>query len=146
MVEVQTRLEAITTGNGYSQDIREVVRTRADIPDYPTVPAIYLYEGAERKDDTYASGKLRVDLDVVIVYLLEDYTDQATTANAALADVSKAMGTDYTVTGVSGAQTIVQFVERGNEVVVDPTDEKLIICGLEFDARYTHALGDPDNA
>lgn len=146
MAEVKTRLELISTGNGYSQDVRQVVRTRADIPDYPTVPAIYVYEGAERKNDEYVAGKLRASLDVVIVYLIEDYTDQATSANAALADISKAMGTDFTVTGADSLETIAQFVERGNEVVVDPTDEKLIICGVEFEARYTHALADQDNA
>jgi len=145
MSTIKTRLETITTANGYSRDVRFVERTMAPLPDTISTPAIYVYEGDETKD-TNSFGKLAGTLRVMVVYLEEDYTDPRTTANQMLADVTKAVGTDITLTGANSIQTLANLYERGNEVVIDPNNANLIVAGVDFDAIYEHELGNQDNA
>ena len=142
MSTLATNLEAVTESNGYSQTIRKVQRRLGEIPDTTTLPAIFIYEGTEEKDDQNAIGKLHCVLPVVVVCLVTATRNERSVANAALGDLTRAVGVEFTVTDDYGGQTIANIVERTNEVETSIARTPTIYIASQFDVEYGHSLGD----
>jgi hypothetical protein len=140
MAGLAARLLSIKAVNGYRFSVNDVVRTQVDLPDHPPMPCIYIYEGEEEKRKD--SGRLLCELQIGIVYIAEDLTDQNTTANEMLHDVSRAMGTDFIITDEDGISRSVEIFEQGNDVTIGPTNNQVIYVAMTFVASYYHQHGD----
>jgi hypothetical protein len=146
MSTLATNLEAVTESNGYSQTIRKVQRRLGEIPDTTTLPAIFIYEGTEEKDDDHAIGKLRSVLPVVVVCLVTATRNERSVANAVLGDLTRAMGVEFEVTDDFGGTAVAILTERTNEVETSIARTPTIYIASQFDVQYSHLLGDQTRA
>jgi hypothetical protein len=145
MVKVKENLEQISRNDDYSYDVRQVTRTNSELPDHPPLPSIFVYEGEEDKQPLRKTpNQVQCTLPIAVVYVAEDYSETATTANAMLTDVVRAMGSSVRV-GDADAPTRYQDVEiyeMSNEIVIDDVNNPIVYVVVNFELYYYHSHGD----
>lgn len=134
------RLEQMSLANGHRFEPTKIYRESLDIPDHPTYPAIYLYEGQESKQPN--SGRLLCSLPVLVILLGESHSDQFTTANEMLGDIINVVGSDMELTDAVGRSCSVQLIEATNSIVAGEVNNAIVYVEVEYLLVYYHAHGD----
>ena len=146
------KLGNITTANGYTFDVTsDRVYRQADNPETMPTPAVVVIQGEENIENVY-SDRYECSLEVIIG-CVDQYNgnDPEARANLFLADIQKAMGTEYMVTATpygsseSGTTTI-NMLEEGNTITVTDALPGYILGQANYELRYRRHLLDPNKA
>lgn len=140
MAGLLDRLREITTSNGYTFTLQTCERRHADLPDFPVMPAVFLYEGSE--DKVKNGSRLLCRIELAVVYCAEANQNQATIGNRMLADITRAMGTDFVIQDASGYNFSIELDETSAEVIISETQNQMIYASSTFVASYYHEHGD----
>lgn len=142
LARVKTNLEVLL-GTGYNYRAVAVERRSVDLPDIGT-ERVWIYTGDEPKDPGIAFGKLRCSIPVVVRYrrTQRDKSLQAETMEKMSADLSKAMGDNFTVLDANSMEVNVEVEENLVVMNVAPPDESLMDVFVEFELVYFHLRGD----
>jgi len=143
MNEIARRMGLIKKTSGYWTDVRVVQRTHDMLPERPTGPHVYVYEGMEQKDDGQNPNFIECSMPVGIVYVCDSYTDKATWSNRMLQDVETALGLEYSYTCPSGQVVRAYLRLKSTDVQVDDQGGPVVVAATILEAQYRHAPGDP---
>lgn len=143
MTEIARRLGTIKTTAGYWTTVRVVERTHDMLPERPTAPTVYVYEGQEEIDDSQTPNLIECRLPVGMVYVCEQQQQRATWANRMLSDIETAIGLEYQVPCPSGQTTQAYLRMKSTEIQVDDQGGPVVIATCILEAQYRHAPGVP---
>lgn len=142
LARVKTNLEALL-GAGYNFKAVAVERRSVDLPDQGT-ERVWIYTGDEDKDPGIAFGKLRCSIPVVVRYRRtdRDKSTQAETLEKMSADITKAMGDEFTIEDTNGMEVSVEVEEHLVVTNVAAPEGVLLDLIVEFELVYFHLKGD----
>ena len=135
------RLGGLTTSN-YRHVALSVEERSVDEPDQGE-DRVWVFCGDEDKDKTDAFGKLRCALPVVVRYrkTARDRSLQARTMRELAADISDAMGDEFTITDDISQPVTVQVDELTIVRHVEAPESVLLDVLVQFELTYFHEKG-----
>ena len=141
MANIKTALAAITTVNGYVNNITNVQRWKQNGNSIATVPAIIINGGPEdNKDDRFplTTCMMTIFVDLYIREAESSTSDTDTVLNSLLQDIKKAVKVDITRGGNAVDTTF-------KSIVPFETIEGQAFAGLiiEVEVEYRHQQTDP---
>lgn len=147
MVKVESLLAAIKVDDGatYSQTVRSVERDIYSVAQNPPRPSVWVFEGDENKNSQNSErvGAVTCRLPVIVTYVADQErdTNTATTKNRMLADITRALGTDWDIVDAYGTIDRVQVDEVSN-TSSDGAESGMVWVQTLFNLMYHHAVGD----
>lgn len=145
MQTVEARFAAIKADEGqtYSQTVVSVKRDIWDIGTNPPRPSIWILEARENKVQQNADivGSSQNFVKVVVTYVADALENTGTIKNRMLADLTRAIGSEFTITDSYGTRDTVQVVE-GDNLTSDGSEGGIVWVQVEYTLSYHHALGD----
>jgi len=149
MALVKTKLETITTANGYNTVVQRVERMTITPISNSELPAIYIYEEQETVEADGGIVNLGLYSNTLAVTLecwIKDRTaEKATQLNKVLEDVVKSMQADTQWTDGSGVKLAIDTVYTGNKTLLEFSSAKgngYLGLLVQFDIVYRCKFGD----
>ena len=150
MSAVKTKLETITTANGYNNSIQQVERMTVMPISEHELPAIFIYE---EREDVEASGSLvnlglySNTLSITLECWLndDDSAEKATQLNSLLEDVVKAMQADVHWTNDSNVKLAIDTIYTGNKTLLEFSSARgdgYLGLLVNFNIEYRCKFGD----
>lgn len=139
MDELISRLQTINIANGDMFTPTLIERKGQELPESPTYPAIYIYEGEEQKE----AGMMQMlcELPILIVFLAEGHSDQLKVGGKMLENLVRAIGTDFSVLDANGNAVGANFSEVSNDIIAGDTALPVIYVELVIIVNYSHSIG-----
>jgi len=147
MQKIETLLAAIKADEGdtYSQTVVSVSRDVYSVAKNPPRPSVWIFEVDEEKNTENADrvGSAQCRLPVVVTYVADEEGDvgTGTTKNRMLADLTRALGTDWDIVDAYGGIDRVQVNESSNSTS-EGTESGMVWVQSLFTFTYRHTLGD----
>jgi len=138
LANIEDTLKGVQIENGYEVDLRTVRRTPRHPLTEPLLPAAFVTDTGEEKEEGSPTQHTHCTLHVAIVFYNEEYEDMSQKAIQIQASIEKALSVDPQRGGLAYDTDI-----KGNEFAVD--EEHFPIGGgvVRCDVSYRHKLGDP---
>ena len=125
----------------YSVSIRAVERTAGSIPERPTSPMGFIWEGPEETRQDLAAGYDVNTVELVSVLVVDDYTEAAVRGNELIGDMIRVFGADgLLVTNADNDSICADTNKRGSELVLV---NELVHAAVFWDVVYWCKTGDP---
>lgn len=136
------KLEAVTVGVDYSMAYRFITRDPIGTENIGKLNlgeiAVGVYDTAEEKERLFGATNATVTVIVEFYYKPKSVDGKSSILNIILAEVTKALMVDQTV-----SNTALRLEDVSNNIDIDGIYDKIINGSITFQVMYRHGLFDP---
>lgn len=136
---LKTALEAITTGNGYFNNVSDVTTSYRSFLDGNEGFHITIVQGAAKKSQgPLNKWKVMQSYEIVARMFVYTEADELQTLNRGIADIEKAVLVDTQLGGLA-CDTFL----RGNDIMYAEAQDPIAIIKVDIEVHYRHSYLDP---
>ena len=140
-----TTLQEVRSGSGYLMDYRIVTREPMTLDNIsklkPGETFVGVYDTSEEKERIFGATNATLTVIVEFYYMPKMGQSKAEKLNILLAEITKALVTDQTLSNTS-----FKIEDMANHIDIDGIYDKLINGSVTFHVTYRHGLFDPTKA